>query len=168
MNIIEVWTDGGCRGNNGQPDSIGGYGIFLKYGEHEKELYEGEVGTTNNIQEMKGVINALKAIKTTRTPIKLYSDSAYVVNGINQWVKGWKRNGWKKKGGEIKNLELWKEIDRLVSIQEDIEVIKVKGHSDNEGNNRADELANIAMDMVEDSLESDRLELENEERNEVL
>lgn len=149
MKKIIIHTDGGTRGN-GKEDSVGGYGIVLEYGEHKKELYAGERGTTNNIQELKGVINALKALKTTHIPIELYCDSAYVVNGINQWVAGWKKKGWKKGDGKTpENLELWKELDKLVANQDDIRVIKVKGHSDNEGNNRADELANIAMDIEE-------------------
>lgn len=148
MKII-IFTDGGCRGNNGQEDSVGGYGIFMQYGDYTKEIYAGERSTTNNIQELKGVINALKALKTTHIPVELYCDSAYVVNGINQWVKGWKRNGWTKKGGEIKNLELWKELDRLVALQDDLQILKVRGHSGNEGNERADYLANKAMDGVE-------------------
>ena len=149
MNEIIIYCDGGTRNNQDRENSIGGYGIVLEYGEHRKELYAGERNTTNNIQELKGAIVALKSLKTTNIPVRLYCDSAYVVNGLNQWVAGWKKNGWKKKGGEIKNLELWKELDKLVNMQEDISIIKVKGHSDNEGNNRADELANQAMDEVE-------------------
>lgn len=145
---INIWCDGGCRGN-AKDENIGGYGVVLKYGEHKKELYAGERNTTNNIQELKGAIVALESINTVHLPIRLHCDSAYVVNGVNQWITGWKRNGWKKKGGEIKNLELWKRLDKLVSKQMDIQFIKVKGHSDNEGNNRADELANKGMDEVE-------------------
>lgn len=155
MKII-IHTDGGVR-NNGKKDSVGGYGIVLEYGEHKKELYAGEVGTTNNIQELKGVINALKAIKTTHIPIELYCDSTYVVDGINQWVAGWKKRGWKKSDGKTpENLELWKELDRLVAIQKDLKILKIKGHAGHEGNERADELANIAMDEVEESLNSNQ------------
>lgn len=149
MNIIEVWTDGGSR-NNGRKDAVGGYGVVLKYGDYKKELYEGFVGVTNNQMELKGVVVALENIKTTHIPIKIYLDSAYVANGINNWVKNWKKRGWKKGDGrEPENLELWKRLDKLVSMQDNIKFIKVKGHADNEGNNRADELANIAMDEVD-------------------
>lgn len=143
---IVIYTDGGVRGN-GKDENIGGYGILMEYGDGKREIYVGERNTTNNIQEMKGVIEALKSVKTTNIPIRLYSDSAYVVNGINKWVHTWKSNNWTRKTGEIKNLELWKEMHDLVLMQEDIKITKVKGHSDNEGNNRADELANMAMDM---------------------
>lgn len=150
MKKVIIHTDGGCRGNNGKEDSVGGYGVLLEYGEHKKELYAGERGTTNNIQELKGVINALKALKTTNIPVELYCDSAYVVNGINQWVAGWKKKGWKKGDGKTpENLELWKELDKLVSMQEKLEIKKIKGHAGHEGNERADELANMAMDEVE-------------------
>lgn len=147
MDKITIYSDGGCRGN-AKDENIGGWGAVLEYNGHKKEIYKGECNTTNNIQELKGAIYALKALKTTHIAVELYCDSAYVVNGINQWVAGWKKNGWKKKGGEIKNLELWKELDRLVLMQEDIKFLKVKGHAGNEGNERADELANLAMDEV--------------------
>ncbi|KYC77089.1 Ribonuclease HI [Bacillus licheniformis] len=123
---------------------------MLQYNGHVKELYAGERNTTNNIQELKGAINALEALKTTNIPVRLHMDSAYVVNGINQWVKGWKKKGWKKGDGKNpENLELWKHLDNLVSKQEDIQVLKVKGHAGVDLNERADELANLAMDEVE-------------------
>lgn len=94
MSKIIAYTDGGARGN-GKENNVGGYGVVLQYvtenKTHIKELYGGERNTTNNIQELKGAITALEAIKTTHIPIELYCDSAYVVNGINQWVKGWKK-----------------------------------------------------------------------------
>lgn len=145
MSEIIIYTDGGSRGN-GSEDSVGGWGVILSYKGYVKELYEGERNATNNQMELKGVINGLKALKTTDVPVRLHCDSAYVVNGINKWVAGWKRNRWTKKGGEIKNLELWKELDRLVTMQLDLEIIKVKAHVGIELNERADELANLAMD----------------------
>lgn len=148
MQEIIIYCDGGCRGN-GKEESIGGWGVVLQYGDHVKELYEGERNTTNNIQELKGAINALTALKTTRIPVRIHCDSAYVVNGMNQWVKGWKKKGWRKGDGKTpENVELWKRLDELSSKQDDIQWIKVKGHADNEGNNKADELANRAMDEV--------------------
>jgi ribonuclease HI len=115
-----------------------------------KEIYAGERNTTNNIQELKGAINALKALKTTHIPVRVHCDSAYVVNGITSWVKGWKKKGWRKSDGKIiENLELWKELDALVLMQEDVKFIKVKGHAGVELNELADQLANKAMDEVE-------------------
>lgn len=147
MSEIIIYCDGGCRGN-AKEDNIGGWGAVLEYKGNVKELYAGERNTTNNIQELKGAIYALEALKTTHLPVRVHSDSAYVVNGINQWVEGWKRKGWKKDGG-IKNLELWKKLDALVLLQDDIKFLKVKGHDGVEGNEKADELANRAMDEVE-------------------
>jgi ribonuclease HI len=148
MSEIIIYTDGGCRGN-AKDENIGGWGAVLEYKGHVKEIYEGERNTTNNIQELKGAINALKALKTTNIPVKLHCDSAYVINGITQWVKGWKKKGWKKSDGKIiENLELWKELDRLADMQENLQWVKVKGHAGVELNERADQLANLAMDGV--------------------
>lgn len=145
---IEIWCDGGCRGNS-KDENIGGWGAVLKYKDNIKELYDGERNTTNNIQELKSVINALQALKTNNKPILIYCDSQYVVNGITKWIDGWKKRGWRKSDKKvIENLELWKKLDELVNLQQNIQFIWVKGHADNEGNNRADELANIAMDEL--------------------
>lgn len=150
MEEIIIYCDGGTRNNHDRENSIGGYGIVLQYKGHTKELYAGERNTTNNIQELKGAINALQALKTTSIPVRLHSDSAYVINGMNQWVEGWKKKGWKKGDGKTpENIELWKQLDYLANTQLDLKFVKVKGHADNEGNNRADELANLAMDNVE-------------------
>lgn len=148
-NEIIIFCDGGCRGNH-QDENIGGWGVVLEYKGHRKELYKGERNTTNNQQELKGAINALLALKTTNIPVRIHCDSAYVVNGITKWVAGWKKKGWKKGDGKNpENLELWKQLDELVAKQSNIEFVKVKGHADNEGNIRADELANLAMDGVD-------------------
>lgn len=145
---IIIFCDGGCRGN--QKDSnVGGYGVVLEYKGKTKELYGGERNTTNNRQELTGAIRALQALKTTHIPVKIHCDSAYVINGMSQWVAGWKKKGWRKSDGKpVENVELWKYLDELASTQDSIEWVKVKGHSDNEGNNRADQLANKAMDEV--------------------
>lgn len=149
MDEIIIYTDGGCRGN-AKDENIGGWGAVLSYKGHIKELWDGERNTTNNIQELKGAINALKALKTSHIPVKLHCDSAYVVNGITSWVKGWKKKGWKKSDGKVvENLELWKELDQLVLLQDDVTFVKVKGHSGLAFNELADELANRAMDGVE-------------------
>jgi ribonuclease HI len=149
MSEIIIYSDGGCRGN-AKDENIGGWGAVLEYKGHRKEIYGGERNTTNNVQELKGAINALLALKTTNIPVKLHCDSAYVVNGITSWVAGWKKRGWRKSDGKIiENLELWKELDRLVEQQEDIQFVKVKGHAGVELNELADQLANRAMDEVE-------------------
>ena len=150
MEKIIVYCDGGCRGNNDSSNNIGGYGVVLQYKGNTKEIYKGERNTTNNQQELKGAIVALESIKTTHIPIVIHSDSAYVINGITQWVKGWKKKGWKKGDGKTpENLELWKHLDELVNMQSDVTFEKVKGHSGVELNELADELANRAMDDVE-------------------
>lgn len=149
MSEIIIYTDGGCRGNS-KDENIGGWSAVLSYKGHVKELYAGERNTTNNIQELKGAINALKALKTTNIPVRLHCDSAYVVNGVNdKWVAKWRKNGWKNSSKKTpENLELWKELEQLVLWQEDCKFIKVKGHSGVELNERADQLANLAMDEV--------------------
>lgn len=149
MSEIIIFCDGGCRGNH-EKENIGGWGVVLQYGEHVKELYEGVRNTTNNQMELTGAIKALEALKTTKLPVRIHCDSAYVVNGMNQWVKGWKNKGWKKGDGKKpENLELWKRLDELAGKQSDCKFIKVKGHAGNPLNERADELANLAMDEVE-------------------
>jgi ribonuclease HI len=148
MSEIIIYCDGGCRGN-AKDENIGGWGAVLEYKGHVKELYGGERNTTNNIQELKGAINALMALKTTNLPVRVHCDSAYVVNGITSWVAGWKKKGWKKGDGKTpENLELWKQLDELVLKQSDIKFIKVKGHAGVELNELADQLANKAMDEV--------------------
>jgi ribonuclease HI len=148
MSEIIIYCDGGCRGN-AKDENIGGWGAVLEYKGHVKELYGGERNTTNNIQELKGAINALMALKTTNLPVRVHCDSAYVVNGITSWVAGWKKKGWKKGDGKTpENLELWKKLDELVLKQSDIKFIKVKGHAGVELNELADQLANKAMDEV--------------------
>lgn len=148
MSKIIIYTDGGCRGNQND-ENIGGWGAVLAYKGIYKELYAGVRNTTNNKMELTGVIKALEALKVTHIPIEVYADSAYVVNGCNEWLAGWKKKGWKKAKGEIMNLDLWKQLDKLILMQDDIKILKVKGHSTNEWNNLADELANKAMDGVE-------------------
>lgn len=145
---IIIYCDGGCRGNS-EETNIGGWGAVLSYKGHVKELYGGERNTTNNVQELKGAINSLMALKTTHIPVRVHCDSAYVVNGISKWVSGWKKKGWKKADGKpVLNLELWKQLDELVAKQDDVQFVKVKGHSGVELNELADQLANKAMDEV--------------------
>ena len=141
MEEVTIYTDGACSGNPGP----GGWGAILMYKENKKEISGGKKDTTNNVMELTAVIEALKLLKFP-CKVKLYSDSAYVVNAFLQnWVINWQRNNWKtadKK--EVKNKELWQELVELTNIH-DITFIKVKGHSDNEYNNRCDELARKAI-----------------------
>ena len=141
MEEVTIYTDSACSGNTGP----GGWGAILMYKENKKEISGGKKDTTNNVMELTAVIEALKLLKFP-CKVKLYSDSAYVVNAFLQnWVINWQRNNWKtadKK--EVKNKELWQELVELTNIH-DITFIKVKGHSDNEYNNRCDELARKAI-----------------------
>lgn len=147
MKNIMIYTDGACRGN-GNENSIGAFGIVFLYSDIKKEVKQAFRNTTNNIMELTAVIQALSMLKE-RCNIKLYSDSAYVVNAVNQkWIKNWQKNGWKNAKKEpVKNRELWEKLIQLLEVQ-NVEFIKVKGHSDNEYNNRCDELANEAMDEL--------------------
>ncbi|MDG1225463.1 MAG: ribonuclease HI [Burkholderiales bacterium] len=137
MTIIDIYTDGACKGNPGP----GGWGAFLKSGDHEKDIFGGESQTTNNRMELMAVIEALKTLNN-RSRIRLFIDSQYVKNGINIWISNWKKNGWRTSNKKaVKNVDLWMQLDELVPNHE-IEWIWVKGHAGNFGNERADALAN--------------------------
>ena len=148
MKKITIYTDGACSGNPG----VGGWGAVLMYGKIKKEISGAEDNTTNNRMELLAVINALKLLKEA-CDVDLYSDSAYVVNAfVNGWVDSWQQNGWRgsdKK--EVKNIELWKELVGLCDIHK-VTFIKVKGHADNEYNNRCDKLATGAVAELKKSL----------------
>ena len=135
MEKIKIYADGACRGNQ-FAENIGGYGVVLLYGEHKKELKDAFKNVTNNQMEILSVIEGLKALKQYDIPVEIYSDSQYVVNTINL---NWKKNA---------NQDLWEELYNYIGKAKHIEFIKVKGHSDNEFNNRADKLANEAMDAL--------------------
>ena len=141
MEEVIIYTDGACSGNPGP----GGWGSILKYNGNKKEIFGGKEDTTNNVMELTAVIEALKLLKFP-CKVKLYSDSAYVVNAfIQKWIYGWLKNGWVNSSKEpVKNKELWQELYNLTKVHE-VEFIKVKGHSDNEYNNRCDELARNAI-----------------------
>ena len=141
MEEVTIYTDGACSGNPGP----GGWGALLMYKDNKKEISGGKKDTTNNVMELTAVIEGLKLLKFP-CKVKLYSDSAYVVNGFNQkWIYGWIKNGWKNSSKEpVKNKELWQELYDLTKVHE-VEFIKVKGHADNEFNNRCDELARKAI-----------------------
>lgn len=142
---IEIYTDGACKGNPG----IGGYGIVFQLMGQRVETSGSAKQTTNNQMELQGVISALQLIPQYYSrgyDITVYTDSRYVTNGfVLNWVRDWKRRGWRKADGKpVANLQLWKKLDELVSAQT-VKFIWVKGHSDNEFNNRCDELANEAI-----------------------
>ena len=141
MKDVEIYTDGACSGNPGP----GGWGAILIYGKKSKEISGASKNTTNNIMEITAVLEALKILKE-KCNVKLYSDSAYVVNAFNQgWIYNWKKNNWKTSGKEpVKNKELWEKLYNLTKVHK-VEFIKVKGHSDNEFNNRCDYLATSAI-----------------------
>lgn len=137
MKQITIYTDGACSGNPGD----GGYGAILMYGDYVKEISGGEKNTTNNRMEMKAVIEALKMLKEP-CEVEVYSDSAYVVNAFNEnWIENWRARSWRKSDGKaVLNVELWQALIKLTN-KHSVKFIKVKGHSDNEFNNRCDELA---------------------------
>ena len=141
MDEVIIYTDGACSGNPGP----GGWGAILMYKDSKKEISGGNKNTTNNIMEMTAVIEALKLLKHP-CKIKLYSDSAYVVNAFLQnWTKNWIKNNWKTSDKkDVKNKELWQELIKLTKVH-DVTFFIVKGHADNEYNNRCDELARKAI-----------------------
>lgn len=140
LKTVTIYTDGACSGNPGP----GGWGALLQYGEVEKELSGGEVETTNNRMELMAAIEALNALKKP-CQVELYTDSTYVKDGINQWIHGWKRNGWKTAAKKpVKNAELWQQLDEAVK-RHHVNWHWVKGHAGDEGNERADALARGAI-----------------------
>lgn len=136
MKKVCIYTDGACSGNPGP----GGWAAILRYNGHEKELSGGERETTNNRMELMAVISALTALKES-CEVELWTDSQYIEKAINEgWLAGWKRRGWKRKGGELKNLELWQELDRLLGLHR-VNFNWLKGHDGHEYNERCDALA---------------------------
>ena len=137
MEEVTIYTDGACSGNPGP----GGWGAILMLDNNKKEISGGSANTTNNIMELTAVIEALKVLKRP-CKVNVYSDSAYVVNAFLQnWIYGWMKKSWKTAGGSpVKNKELWQELLDLTNTHS-VKFIKVKGHADNEFNNRCDEMA---------------------------
>ena len=134
---ILIYTDGACKGNPGP----GGWGAWLRWGGHEKELCGGEVLTTNNRMELTAVIEALTSLKR-RANVEVYTDSEYVRNGITTWIHGWKLRGWRTADKKpVKNTDLWQKLDALVA-QHAVRWHWVRGHAGDPGNERADALAN--------------------------
>ena len=140
---VQIFTDGACRGNPGP----GGWGALLSYKGTEKELYGGELMTTNNRMELMAVIKALEALTKT-AQVMVTTDSQYVKKGISEWIKNWKRNGWKTASKKpVKNADLWEHLDDLVN-RNDVTWAWVKGHSGHPENERVDALANKGLESI--------------------
>lgn len=141
MKHVDLYTDGACSGNPGP----GGYGAILIFKGIEKELSGGFPETTNNRMEIYAVIVGLEQLKES-CEVTVYSDSAYTVNAYLQgWIRGWKKNGWRKADGkDVANVDLWQRLDALTE-KHCVTFVKVKGHADNEYNNRCDKLATTAI-----------------------
>ena len=143
MKKVEIYTDGACRGNPGP----GGWGVLLIYEGIKKTLYGGAQDTTNNRMEMQAVIEALKALKSD-CEVSLYTDSKYVMDGINKWLPGWKKRDWQTSNKKpVKNRDLWEILD-IATQSYKIEWHWVKGHTGNPGNEKADSLANRGIDEL--------------------
>jgi ribonuclease HI len=146
VNPIEIYTDGACKGNPGP----GGWGVLLKAGGTERELFGGELATTNNRMELMAVIQALSALKRP-CEVTLFLDSQYVLKGITEWLPGWKAKGWRTASKQpVKNVELWQQLDALVQQGgHQIDWRWVRGHNGDPGNERADALANRGVDLAQ-------------------
>jgi len=141
MEKVIIYTDGACSGNPGP----GGWGAVLMYKGTKKEISGAKNNTTNNVMELTAALEGLKMLKFP-CEVELYSDSAYLVNGFSQgWIYNWQKNNWQTSNKEpVKNKEIWQEIYKMTQIHK-VKFIKVKGHADNEFNNRCDELARNAI-----------------------
>ena len=139
-NRVTIYTDGACSGNPGP----GGWGVILRFGEHEKELSGGAADTTNNRMELTAAIEALKTLKRP-CAVDLYTDSTYVRSGITEWLDGWKRKNWRTAAKKpVKNADLWQALDEA-RLRHDVTWHWVKGHAGHPENERADELARMGM-----------------------
>lgn len=140
---VELFTDGACKGNPGP----GGWGVWLRYGQHEKELFGGELETTNNRMELQAAIEGLKALKRPCT-VSLTTDSEYLRKGVLEWMANWQRNGWRTADKKpVKNQDLWQALSEEMARHQ-IEWHWVKGHQGHPGNERADALANRGVEQV--------------------
>ena len=138
--VVEIFTDGACSGNPGP----GGWGAILRWKGHEKELRGGEAQTTNNRMEMMAAIAAIESVKR-RAIIELYTDSNYLRDGITKWIHGWKKNGWKTSDKKpVKNVDLWQRLEKAI-VTHKVNFHWVKGHAGHPENERADELARMAI-----------------------
>lgn len=144
MKLVELITDGGCRGNPG----LGGWAALMRYGQHEKELSGAVPETTNNCMELTAVIEGLKALKEP-VEVTIVTDSQYVKKGVTEWMPNWKCNGWKTANKKpVKNKDLWEQLDEQLQKHK-VHWKWVKGHAGHEDNERADALVNAAMDAYE-------------------
>jgi len=135
--VVEVYSDGACRGNPGP----GGWGVLMRFAKKEKELWGGEEATTNNRMELTAVIRALEALKRP-SRVRIYTDSQYVQKGISEWIRAWKKRGWRTADRKpVKNDDLWRRLDELNASHE-VQWHWVKGHAGHPENERADLLAN--------------------------
>ena len=140
---VDIYTDGACKGNPG----VGGWGALLESSGKQKELFGGELLTTNNRMELLAVIRALESLKR-RCEVRVHTDSKYVQMGITEWIHNWKRRAWRTAGNKpVKNEYLWRELD-AVSAQHQIQWLWVKGHAGDPGNERADQLANQGVESM--------------------
>ena len=138
--VVEIYADGACKGNPGP----GGWGVLLRAGGAERELFGGEAHTTNNRMELTAVIRGLEALKR-RCRVRLYTDSQYVQKGISGWIHDWKRRAWRTADRKpVKNVDLWQRLDELAR-EHDVEWHWVRGHAGHPENERADVLANRAI-----------------------
>jgi len=143
MSDVNLFTDGACSGNPGP----GGWAAILRSGQHERELSGGDPATTNNRMELTAVIRGLEALKR-RSAVTIHTDSRYVMDGITQWMKNWKRNGWKTSDKKpVKNEDLWRELDALCQAH-DLHWRWVRGHNGHAENERADALARDAIPRI--------------------
>ena len=146
MHQVTIYTDGACKGNPGP----GGWGAWLRSGEHERELWGGEAQTTNNRMELQAVIEALNALRGP-SQVQLHVDSEYVRNGITTWIHAWKRRGWRTADNKpVKNVDLWQRLEAACAPHR-IQWHWVKGHSGDPGNERADALANRGVEAARGS-----------------
>jgi len=144
MKKIEIYTDGACRGNPGP----GGWGVLMISGTHSKSMHGGTPDTTNNRMELTAAIKALNTLKKS-SKVTLFTDSKYVMDGINKYIKVWKDKGWKKSNNKkVKNKDLWQALDQATS-NHDISWEWVRGHTGDPGNEEADRLANLGIDELD-------------------
>jgi ribonuclease HI len=136
---VIIYTDGACQGNPGP----GGWGAILQSGKHERNVSGGEEQTTNNRMELRAALEALRAL-TQPCRVTLYTDSEYLKKGITEWMPGWKRRNWRRKGGQLANVDLWMKLDEEISRHE-INWRWVKGHAGHPLNERVDRLAKQAI-----------------------
>ena len=143
MKSVSAFTDGACSGNPGP----GGWGVVLRSGEHEREIYGGEIETTNNRMELTAAMEALQALRES-CQVELTTDSTYVKDGITRWLQKWKINGWKTAAKKpVKNQDLWEQLE-VQTARHVVQWLWVKGHSGHPGNERADALANLGMNEI--------------------